>query len=124
MTTLRLGATKLSVPKLAAAGAVVAVLAWLAVTASGEIPSAFHGKWDCDRASGTYEIAAKYIAYKTPHAGRALSPGNWRGDLDSVKESGGTKVYVKLKNAPVTLLGLRMVGNSLEIDGGSCRPTY
>lgn len=115
---LRPGATKLSIPKLARAGALVVLLG---LTGCDQIPSEFHGKWYCDWSSGTYEIAARYIAYTTRHAGRALSPGNWRGDVASVKDAGGGAKYITLKNS--TIVAMKMGFSHIEIDGGRCTRT-
>jgi hypothetical protein len=119
MMNLRLGVTKLSIRKLAKAGAVVALLG---LSGCDQIPSEFHGKWNCERDGGTYEIGAKYIAYKRPRDGSGLSSGNWRGDVASVKDMGGGEKYVTLQNA--TIVGLKMAFNHIEIDGGRCTRTY
>jgi hypothetical protein len=118
MMTLRLDATKLSISKLARAGALVVLLG---LTGCDQIPSEFHGKWYCDWSSGTYEIRAGSIAYTTRHAGRALSPGNWSGDVASVKDAGAGAKYITLKNS--TIVAVKMGFNHIEIDGGRCTRT-
>lgn len=85
--------------------------------ACDKIPSEFQGKWSCR--TGQFEIGGSTITYTTPHSGRALSPGNFRAEVDEVKEMDGAK-YVTLKKAPMGVVSLKRDGQQLIIDTAPC----